>query len=54
MNNEIELKENNKNNKELDFKKVCKKKAKQYLWISIGVILMDIGYYFFFSNFKTY
>ncbi|MCR5231887.1 MAG: YitT family protein [Acholeplasmatales bacterium] len=48
MNNEVEIKENQ--DKKANIKKLCKKKAKQYIWISLGVVLMDLGYYFFFSQ----
>jgi len=32
-----------------DKKKYIKKRAIQYLWISLGVILMDLGFFFFFD-----
>ena len=33
-----------------DKKKYIKKRAIQYLWISFGVLLMDLGFYFFFDQ----
>lgn len=35
-----------------DTKKKIKKRAIQYLWISLGVVLMDLGFYFFFQPSK--
>lgn len=48
MNNEVEIKENQ--DKKANIKKLCKKKAKQYIWISLGVLLMTSGYFFFFKQ----
>ena len=48
MNNEVEIKENQ--DKKANIKKLCKKKAKQYIWISLGVLLMTLGYFFFFKQ----